>query len=120
MTEVTVKLKDDSKLDILLAFLGRLGSSEEVKVAVERNGRGVALGHSPEDDARFEHMVNQIIQDALAGKMEQLTPEEEDAEDEELAAYGEQTMRIFGVLTDDDIVRIINEDRKEQRERAAA
>lgn len=119
MTRVIVDLSNDSRLDLLLAFLRRLGPGE-IGVAVERNGQSIAFAPSPDDDTRFEAMVNQIIEDAMAGKVEPLTPQEEEREERELAEYGEEVVLELGVFTDDDIVRMINEDRAERREKAAA
>jgi hypothetical protein len=75
---------------------------------------------SPEEDAQFEALVNQVMEDAMAGRIETLTPEEEEAEARELAEYGERRAREVGGFTDDEIVRLLNEDRKERRERLAA
>jgi hypothetical protein len=120
MTKVIVELSNNTRLDLLLAFLRRLGTDDEVKVAVEENGQSVARAYSPEDDARFEALVEQIIQDVLAGKIDPLPPEEEDREERELAVYGEQKAQELAILTDDDIVRLINQDRCAQREKAVA
>lgn len=120
MTVVRIELSNNSRLDLLLAFLRRLGPSEEVKVAIEQSGRGLALAPSPEDESRFEAMINKIIEDALAGKLERLTPEEEEREERELATYSAERTRELGIFTDDDIVRMINEDRSQRREKAFA
>lgn len=119
MTRVTVDFHNESRLELLLAFLRRLGGAE-VEVAVEREGRRVELTPSPDDDARFEALVNQVIEDAMAGKIKALTPEEEEEEERKLAEYGEARARELGGFTDDEIVRMINEDRKERREKIAA
>jgi hypothetical protein len=58
MTELTIKLKDDSKLGLLLAMLKGLVTSEGVDLFVEQNGQGVALDTALDDDAQFEAMVN--------------------------------------------------------------
>ncbi|MFN0086641.1 MAG: hypothetical protein ACKVX9_14730 [Blastocatellia bacterium] len=119
MTVVRIELSNNERLDLLLAFLRRLGSSEEVRVAIEQSEEP-ALTSSPEEEARFEAMINQIVEDALAGRLERLTPEEEEREQRELAAYSAERSRESGILTDDAIVRMINEDRRERREKAVA
>lgn len=118
MTVVRIELSNNSRLDLLLAFLRRLGPSDEVKVAIEQSGRGLAP--SLEDESRFEAVINKIIEDALAGKLERLTPEEEEREERELAAYSAERTRELGIFTDDDIVRMIHEDRSQRREKAFA
>ncbi len=115
MTELTIKLKDDSKLGLLLAMLKRLVTSEGVELAVEQNGEGVALDVALDDDARFEAAVNQIIEDAIAGRLEPLTEEEQ----RKCAEYWEKIGAELD-LTDDDIVRIVKETRAEQRARTVA
>lgn len=120
MTEFVIKLKDESKVGLFIATLKRLVTSEGVDLSVERNGQGVALDTASDDDARFQAMIDQVIADAMAGKIERLTPEEEEAEERELAAYGEQKAQESGITSDDDIVRIVNEYRREQKEKAAA
>jgi hypothetical protein len=120
MTEFVIKLKDESKVDLFIAMLKRLVTAEGVDLSVERNGQGVGLDTASDDDARFEAMVNRIIEDAIAGKIERLTPEQEEAEERELAAYGEQKAQESGITSDDDIVRIVNEYRREQKEKVAA
>lgn len=120
MTEFVITLRDESQTGLLLATLKRLVTAQGVDLAVEQNGHGVALDATTADDARFEALVDQVIQDALAGRLEALTPEEAEAEDRELAVYGEQKMAELGFLTDDDIVRIIKEDRLERSAQAVA
>lgn len=120
MTELTIKLKDDSKLGLLLAMLKRLVTSEGVELAVERNGQGVALDRAADDDAQFDAMVNQIIEDAIAGRLEPMTDEEMDKIDRETAEWGEKTAAALGITSDDDVVRIVNEYRREQRGKTAA
>lgn len=113
MIELIIKLKDDSKLGLLLATLRRLVTSEGVELAVEQSGQGVALDCAPsgvEDDARFEAEVNQIIEYAIAGRLEPPTEEEE----RELSEYWEAKGAELN-LTDDDIVRIVKEHRVERR-----
>jgi hypothetical protein len=120
MTELVIKLDDESKVGLLLATLKRLVTSHGVGLSVEQNGQRVALEATLDDDARFEAMVNQIITDALAGKIERLTPEEAEAEWRELAAYGEQKAAESGITSDEDVDRLVKEYRKEQRVKHAA
>jgi len=120
MTEYVIKLRDASQSGLLLDALKRLVTVRGVDLSVEQNGHGVVLDGELDDDARFEVTVNQIVEDAIAGKLEPMTPEEEEAEEHELAAYGEQKAQEIGGLSDDDIVRLVNEYRREQREKAAA
>lgn len=120
MTEFVIKLRDESKAGLLLAALKRLVASEGFDLSVEQNGHGIAFDAVPDDDARFDAMIDQIISDAMAGKIEQLAPEEEEAEERELAAYGERIARESGITSDDDIVRVVNEYRREQREKSVA
>ncbi len=120
MTELTIKLKDDSKLSLLLALLRRWTTSEGVELAVEQNGQGVALDHTTDDDARFDAMVDQIIADAMAGRLEALTPEEIAASEQSRVENGAKRAVEFGITSDEDVVRIVNEYRREQREKAAA
>jgi len=115
MTELTIKLKDDSKLGLLLAMLRRLVTSEGVELSVEQNGQGVALDRAMDDDARFDAIVNQIIEDAIAGRLKPLTEEEQ----RECAEYWEKIGAELS-LTDDDIVRLVKETREEQRARPVA
>lgn len=107
MTEFVIKLSDDSKVGLLLATLKRLATSQGVELAVERNGEEVALDTTA-DDARFEALVNQIIADAMAGNLEPLTEEEQ----RENAAYWEKVGTEMS-LSDDDIVRLVKEQRAE-------
>lgn len=120
MTEFVIKLRDASQSRLLLAALRRLVAAQGVDLSVEQNGHGVALDAARDDDARFEATVNQIIEDAMAGKLGQLTPEEEESEERALAAYGEQKAQELGGISDDDIVRVVNEYRREQRGKAVA
>ncbi len=121
MTEYVIKLRDASQSGLLLDALKRLVMVRGVDLSVEQNGHGVVLdGELSDEDARFEATVNRIIEDAVAGKLEPMTPEEEEAEEFELAAYGKQKAQEVGDFSDDDIVRIVNEYRREQREKAAA
>lgn len=109
MTEFVIKLRDDSKVGLLLATLKRLVTSQGIELAVEQNGQGIALDTTT-DDRRFEAMVNQIIADAIAGNLEPVSEEEQ----KENAAYFEKV----GVglnLNDDDIVRLVKEQRAENR-----
>lgn len=105
MTKVTIELSSNSKLDLLLAFLRRLGNAEEVKVAVESNG--AASDPALENDLRFEAMINQVIEDALAGKIEPMTDAEAEAEWRELAAYGAQKAAALGITSDKDVDRLV-------------
>ncbi len=115
MTELTIKLKDESRLGLLLAMLRRLVTSEGVELSVERNGLGVALDRATDDDARFDAIVNQIIEDAIAGRLEPLSEEEQ----RESAEYWEKVGAELN-LSDDDIVRLVKETRAEERARTVA
>ena len=81
MTEFVIKLKDESKVDLFIAMLKRLVTSEGVDLSVERNGQGVALDTACDDDARFEALVNQIIKDAIEGRLAPLTEEERETDE---------------------------------------
>ncbi|MGH9843245.1 MAG: hypothetical protein ACREEM_31280 [Blastocatellia bacterium] len=120
MAEFVIKLNDDSKIGLLLATLKRLVTSHGVGLSVEQNGQRVALEATLDDDARFEAMVNQIITDVMAEKIERLTPEEAEAEWRELAAYGEQKAAELGITSDEDVDRLVKEYRKERRVKHAA
>ena len=113
MTEFILKLRDDSKAGLLLATLGRL-ASQGLELAVERNGKGIALD-THADDAAFEATIQQIVDDAMAGNLAPLTPEEEREDDEYWATVGEELQ-----LSDDEIVRLVKEVRAETHVRAAA
>jgi hypothetical protein len=102
MTELTIKLIDDSKLGLLLAMLRWLVTSEGVELSVEQNGQEDALDRVTEDDMRFDATVNQIIEDAIAGRLKPLTEEEQ----RECAEYWEKIGAELN-LTDEDIVRIV-------------
>lgn len=119
-TEFVIKLDDDSKIGLFLATLKRLVMAHNVGLSVEQNGQRVALETALDDDARFEATVNQIIADALAGKIERLTPEGAEAEWRELAAYGEQKAAELGITSDEDVDRIVKEYREEQKVKHAA
>lgn len=106
MTEFVIKLRDDSKVSLLLATLKRLVTSQGVDLAVEQNGRGIALDQTQNGDARFEAMVNQIIEDATAGRLAPLTEKEKQENDEYWAKVGSELN-----LSDDDIVRQVKEHR---------
>ena len=114
MTEFVIKLGDDSQAGLLLAQLKRLVTSEGVDLSVEQNGQQIALDAVLDDDAQFEAMVNQIIADKLAGKLEPLTEEEERENDEYWEGVGKELN-----LTDDDIVRLVNQVRAESRAKTA-
>lgn len=122
MTVVRVELSNNSRLDLLLAFLRRLGSSDEIKVVIEEGGQGQAQLPSSaveaEAEAHFETMIHQIIEDALAGRLERLTPEEEEREARELAAYRAEQADRPTTFSDDDIARLISEERRERRKKA--
>ncbi len=120
MTELTIKLKDDSKAGLLLALLRRWTTSEGVEIAVEQNGQGVALDRTADDDARFDAMVDQIVADAVAGRLEALTAEEIAAAEQRRVENGAKKAAEFGITSDEDVVRIVNEYRREQREKATA
>lgn len=110
MTEFVIKLGNDSQAGLLLAQLKRLVTAEGVDLTVEQDGKEIALAEALDDDARFEAMVNQIIEDKLAGRLEPLTEEQEREDDEYWASIGAELN-----LTDDDIVRIVKEVRAESR-----
>ena len=115
MTEFVIKLRDDSKASLLLATLKRLVTSQGVDLAIEQNGQGIALDAAPDDDARFDAMVDQIIADAMAGKLRPLTAEEM----RELDEYGEKVGAELN-FSDDDIVRLVKETRAEPRAQSVA
>ncbi len=115
MTEFVIKLRDSSQTDLLLARLKRMVTSTGVDLSVEQNGQGIALDAVLDDDARFEAVVNQIIEDAIAGRIEPLTEEEEREDDEYWESIGKELN-----LTDDDIVRLVKEVRAEGRVPTAA
>lgn len=108
MTEFVIKLRDESKAGLLLAELKRLATDQGLDLSIEQNGRGVALDTALDDDARFEAIVNQIIEDKLAGRLEPLTEEEQRENDEYWENVGAELN-----LTDDDIVRLVKEVRAE-------
>jgi hypothetical protein len=114
MTEFVIKLGDDSQAGLLLAQLKRLVTAEGIDLSVEQNGKEIALEHVFDDDAQLEAVVNQIIADKLAGKLEPLT-EEERRENE---AYWENVGKELN-LTDDDIVRLVKDVRAESRAKTA-
>jgi hypothetical protein len=118
MTEFVIKLRDESKADFLLATLKRLMTSHGIDLTVEQNGQSVTLDDA--DDARFEAMINQVIEDALAGRFEFMTTAQREAEWRELAAYGEQKAIQMGINADEDIDRLVNQYRQEQRAKNAA
>ncbi|MGH9842924.1 MAG: hypothetical protein ACREEM_29655 [Blastocatellia bacterium] len=118
MTEFVIKLRDESKIGFLLATLKRLVTSHGIDLAVEQNGQGITLDGS--DDAHFEAMINQVVEDALAGRLEPMTPAQREAEWRELAAYGEQKAVQMGINADEDIDRLVNQYRQEQRAKNAA
>lgn len=68
------------------------------------------------DDARFEANVNQLIQDAIAGRLEPMTIEEMDEIDRDMAEWGEKTAAILKITSDDDIVRLVHDLRREEGE----
>jgi hypothetical protein len=115
MTEFVIKLRDSSQTDVLLAWLKRMVTSTGVDLSVEQNGQGIALDTALDDDARFEATVNQIIEDAIAGRLEPLTEEEEREDDEYWESIGKELN-----LTDDDIVRLVKEVRAEGRAQTTA
>ncbi|MGH9839978.1 MAG: hypothetical protein ACREEM_14435 [Blastocatellia bacterium] len=114
MTEYVIKLRDASQAGLLLTALKRLVTAQDIDLSVEQNGQGIALDAVLDDDARFEAVVNQIIEDAMAGKIEPLTEEEERENDEYWESVGAELN-----LTDDEIVRIVNEVRAESRAQRA-
>lgn len=97
---------------MLLAFLRRLGSAEDVKVNIEENGQPVTPDRMQGEDAHFEGLVSQVIQDAVAGRLEPMTSEEMDEIDREMAEWGEKTAALLGITSDDDIVRLVNDVRR--------
>jgi hypothetical protein len=109
MTEFVIKLRDASQADLLLDALKRLVAFQGVDLSVEQNGQGIAL----DDDARFEAIVNQIIKDKLAGRLEPLTEEEMDEIDREAAEWGVKRAAELGITSDDDIVRLVKQVRAE-------
>jgi len=109
MTEFVIKLRDASQADLLLDALKKLVTFQGVDLSVEQNGHGVAL----DDDARFEAIVNQIIEDKLAGKLEPLTEEEMDEIDRDAAEWGAKRAAELGITSDDDIVRLVKQVRAE-------
>ncbi len=110
MTEFVIKLRDGSQSGLLLAMLKRLVTSRGVDLSVEQNGQRITLDAVLDDDARFEAVVNQIIEDAIAGRLEPLTEEEQRKNDEYWESVGAELN-----LTDDDIVRLVNQVRAEGR-----
>jgi hypothetical protein len=104
MTEFVIKLRDASQASLLLDALKRLVTSQGVDLSVEQNGQGIAL----DDDARFEAIVNQIIEDKLAGRLEPLTEDERRELDEYWEGVGAELN-----LTEDDIVRMVKQVRAE-------
>lgn len=60
-------------------------------------------------------MINQVVEDALANKLEALTPEQLDAEWRELAAYGAQKAVAAGITSDEDVDRLVNQYRHAQQ-----
>jgi hypothetical protein len=84
-----------------------------VDLAVERNGHEIALAAA--DESRFKAMINQVVEDALANKLEALTPEQLDAEWRELAAYGAQKAVAAGITSDEDVDRLVNQYRHAQQ-----
>ena len=66
----------------------------------------MALDAASDDNARFEAVASRIIQDAIAGRLAPLTEEEERETDEYWEKVGEELN-----LTDDEIVRLVKEDR---------
>lgn len=120
MTELVIKIRDNSQVGLLLATLKRLVTAEGIDLSVEQDGQNIALNPSSENDARFEALVSQIIADALAGKIEPLTPEEEEREERELAAYGAQKAAELGITSDEDVYRLLDEHKKERRAPIAA
>ncbi len=113
MTEFVIKLKDASQAGLLLDALKRLVTSQGVDLSVEQNGHGIALDAVLDDDTRFEAMVNQIIEDKLAGKLEPLTEEEMDEIDRDAAEWGAKRAAELGITSDDDIVRLVKQVRAE-------
>ena len=110
MTEFVIKLRDESKTSLLLSVLKQMVMSQGVDLSVEQNGHGIALDALLDDDLRFEATINQIIADAIAGKAEPLTEKEEQENDEYWERVGAELN-----LTDDDIVRLVNQVRAERR-----
>ncbi len=119
MKEFVITLRDESQTGLLLALLKRLVTVQGVDLAVRQNGHGVALDVTTADDAHFEAMVDQLIQDALAGKFETLTPEEEEAEKRADNQYWASVGAELN-LSDDDIVRLVKEVRAENHVHATA
>jgi hypothetical protein len=108
MTEFVIKLRDASQAGLLLDALKRLVAFQGVDLSVEQNGQGIALDNALDDDARFEAIVNQIIEDKLAGRLEPLTEEERRENDEYWEGVGAELN-----LTEDDIVRLVKQVRAE-------
>lgn len=109
MTEFVIKLRDASQSSLLLAALRRLVTAQGVDLSIEQNGHGVALDTAPDDDARFEATVNQIIEDAIAGRLEPPTEEEMREDNEYWEGVGAELN-----LSDDEIVSIVKQVRAER------
>lgn len=107
MTKFIIELNDDSKAGLLLATLKRLVMTQGIELLVERNGQGIALD-TPADDARFASTVDRIIADAIAENLQPLTEKEK----LENAAYWQKVGADMD-LSDDEIVRLIKEQRAE-------
>lgn len=110
MTEYVIKLRDASQSGLLLDALKRLVAAQGIDLSVEQNGHGVVLDGEQDDDARFEATVNQIIEDAIAGKLEPMTEEEQRQDEEYWGGVGSELN-----LSDDDIVNLVKQDRAERR-----
>lgn len=114
MTKVTIQIADNSKLPLVLATLQRLASAGGLEFAVEEPGQTPTLDTSS-DDAQFAATVNQIVADAMAGKLAPLAGEEA----RRTAEYWEKVGTELN-LTDDDIVRLVKECRAEDHAKSAA
>jgi hypothetical protein len=116
MTVIRIELSNNERLDFFLALLRRVAPSDEINIAIEQDGQARSFRPPPEAGARFDEMVDQFIEDALAGKFDPLTAAEDEREERSLMAYAAERLRVSGRCTDDEIARMINEDRSVRRE----
>ena len=77
--------------------------------------------YKPEDVESLDAWAARVTEEAVRDAKENpMTDEEAGALERKLAAYDGKKSAEMGILSDDDIVRMINEDRRERREKAVA
>ncbi|MFN0084064.1 MAG: hypothetical protein ACKVX9_01625 [Blastocatellia bacterium] len=117
--ELTIRIEDAAKVELVREIFKRFSLADGVDVSVDP-ANGYILVKPATADAGLIPIERLVEQAFLQEETNPMTDEEAAAIDRELAEYGAQKAKEFGIEDDEDVYLLLNEHKREQRAKLTA